>query len=80
MYLKIQTTDELLCFIKEIKKTPITWVAIDTEFQRETTFFPILSLIQIATESKIWLIDALSCTDLTPLKILLENKKTQSPR
>ena len=72
MYLKIQTTDELLCFIKEIKKTPITWVAIDTEFQRETTFFPILSLIQIATESKIWLIDALSCTDLTPLKILLE--------
>ncbi len=75
MYLKIQTTDELLCFIKEIKKTPITWVAIDTEFQRETTFFPILSLIQIATESKIWLIDALSCTDLTPLKILLENKK-----
>ena len=75
MYLKIQTTDELLCFIKEIKKTPITWVAIDTEFQRETTFFPILSLIQIATESKIWLIDALSCADLTPLKILLENKK-----
>ncbi len=75
MYLKIQTTDELLCFIKEIKKIPITWVAIDTEFQRETTFFPILSLVQIATETRIWLIDALSCADLTPLKILLENKK-----
>lgn len=75
MYLKIQTHEELLLFIKELKKISLTWLAIDTEFHRETTYFPILSLIQIATESKIWLIDALSCADLTPLKILLENKK-----
>ncbi len=75
MYLKIQTNEELLLFIKEIKKIPLTWLAIDTEFHRETTYFPILSLIQIATESQIWIIDALTCTDLIPLKVLLENKK-----
>ena len=75
MYLKIQTNEELISFIKELKKHSFTWLAIDTEFHRETTYFPILSLIQISTDSHIWIIDAVSCTDLTPLKAILENKK-----
>jgi ribonuclease D len=75
MYLKIQTNDELFSFIDELKKHPLTWIAIDTEFHRESTYFPILSLIQLATDSQTWIIDAVSCTDLTPLKPILENKK-----
>jgi ribonuclease D len=75
MYLKIQTSEELLSFINDLKTHPLTWLAIDTEFHRESTYFPILSLVQIATDSQVWIIDAVSCTDLTPLKLILENKK-----
>ncbi len=32
-------------------------VALDTEFIRETTFYPILEIIQVATEHEAWLID-----------------------
>jgi ribonuclease D len=33
-------------------------IALDTEFIRETTFFPTVELIQVATRSRSWLIDA----------------------
>ncbi len=33
-------------------------IALDTEFIRETTFFPTVELIQVATRSQSWLIDA----------------------
>lgn len=33
-------------------------IAFDTEFIRETTFYPIVEIIQIATESECWLVDA----------------------
>ena len=33
-------------------------IALDTEFIRETTFFPMVELIQVATRSQSWLIDA----------------------
>ncbi|MDX2083062.1 MAG: hypothetical protein SFV53_03635 [Rickettsiales bacterium] len=46
-------------------------VAIDTEFTREKTYYPILSLIQIAVnnsnQQKLFIIDALSGIDLQPL-------------
>ncbi len=43
-------------------------VGVDTEFIRETTFFPKIALIQVATDSQSWLLDpvALSTEDLEP--------------
>ncbi len=75
MYLEIHNQKELLIFTENLQNTLPQWIAIDTEFHRESTYFPILSLIQIATESQTWVIDAISCPDVTPLKTILENKQ-----
>ena len=48
-------------------------IAVDTEFMRTDTFFPILGLVQIFNGDNCWLIDPLSIPDLTPLKNLLTN-------
>lgn len=54
-----------------------TMVALDTEFIRETTFFPKIALIQVATQSQSWLLDptVLSKTDLMPLIDVLVDEK-----
>jgi len=44
--------------VKEWKKFPD--LAVDTEFIRETSYFPDLCLIQVATMDHVWLIDTLS--------------------
>jgi len=46
-------------------------VAVDTEFMRSNTFFPIAGLIQIAVDNDCVLIDPLAFDDLTPLKTLM---------
>lgn len=75
MYLKINTTEELLRLIEELLSSSITWIAVDTEFERRDTYFPMLSLLQLATENKAWVIDALSGIDFTPLEKIFENPK-----
>ena len=50
-------------------------IAIDTEFEWRRTYYPILSLIQIATKKNIFLIDCVKCRNLGWLKNILENKK-----
>ena len=49
-------------------------MGIDTEFDWRTTYFPVLSLLQIATKNKIFLIDCLRCKNLKKLKNILEGK------
>ena len=49
-------------------------LAIDTEFIRENTYYPILSLIQIASDSFSAIIDPLSDIDLQPFWEILSNK------
>lgn len=50
------------------------FVAIDTEFVREKTYYPQLCLVQIAGESDAFAVDVLAeGLDLAPLKALLEN-------
>lgn len=53
-------------------------VALDTEFMREKTYYPILSLIQIAVknsgEQKLFIVDALSNIDLMPLTQIIFDK------
>jgi ribonuclease D len=50
-------------------------LGIDTEFDWRTTYFPVLSLLQVATPTKIFLIDCISCKNLSYLKHILENPK-----
>lgn len=48
---------------------------IDTEFQREKTYFPRLSLIQIATKDETYVIDTLSCDYLRDFALFLKDFK-----
>ncbi|KGM06673.1 Ribonuclease D [Methylophaga thiooxydans] len=44
-----------------------TWLAIDTEFHREKTYYPQLCLIQVANDDVIACVDPLKIDDLSPL-------------
>jgi len=61
----IQTQIQLTDFLNKI--TSETHLAIDTEFKRIDTFYPILCLVQIATQSATECIDVLAIEDLNPL-------------
>jgi len=47
------------------------WIALDTEFERRTTFYPHAGLIQLADGSDVWLVDPLVINDWSPLADLL---------
>ena len=49
-------------------------VALDTEFQRVDTFYPIPGLIQLADDRQCYLIDPLSIEDFSPLAALFANE------
>jgi ribonuclease D len=49
-------------------------LGIDTEFDWRTTYFPTLSLLQIATKGRIFLIDCLQCKNLKNLKNIIEDQ------
>jgi ribonuclease D len=68
----IKTTDALSTICERLQHHP--YVTIDTEFLRESTFWPILCLVQIASEDESAIIDPLAKgIDLTPLYQLLQN-------
>ncbi len=67
----ITTTDALARFVAQAKLEP--FVTVDTEFLRETTYWPKLCLIQAATESEAVLIDPLAeGLELDPFLELLD--------
>lgn len=59
--------------LEEICQTfaPSEFLALDTEFVRQATYYPILALIQICDGQKIALIDPVAINDLKPLMDLL---------
>jgi len=61
----IQTQAQLGVFLSAIQNE--TELAIDTEFKRVNTYYPVLCLVQIATKSAIDCIDVLALDDLQPL-------------
>lgn len=62
----IMTPSDLKVFLDSLKEE--TFVAVDTEFMRETTYWPQVCLIQIAGQEKSALIDPLADgMDLSPL-------------
>ncbi len=50
------------------------FVALDTEFMRVDTFYPIAGLLQASTGEGAWLIDPLCIDDWTPLAALLDDR------
>lgn len=70
----ITTTDDLARFAKALAERP--YVAVDTEFMRERTYWPILCLIQAAAEGEEAIIDPLAeGIDLAPFLEVLRNEK-----
>ena len=52
------------------------FVALDTEFERTSTYYANPGLIQLADSEQVYLIDPLEVPDLTPLAPLLESDST----
>jgi ribonuclease D len=70
-YLMIDTAPALIALCPTLHEVP--WLAIDTEFLREKTYFPKLCLVQIATLDQVACIDPLAISDISPLLDLLYN-------
>ncbi len=66
----ITTTSELALACQRFSRHP--FVTVDTEFLRETTFWPVLCVVQVASSDEALAIDALAPgLDLTPLIALM---------
>ncbi len=70
-YQLIATNEALADYCDRISDA--SYCAIDTEFVREKTYYPLLSLIQIATENHMACIDPLAIADFSPFVELLQN-------
>src|SRR3954453_19543780 len=70
----ITTTKELAAVCSRMAKH--AFITVDTEFLRETTYFPILCVAQMASEDDAFVIDALAeGLDLPPFFKLMANEK-----
>ena len=69
----VTTTDELAAFCERLARHP--FVTVDTEFLRETTFWPKVCVIQLASPDEAKAIDTLAeGIDLTPFLDLMANE------
>ncbi len=71
-FLYIDRPDDLSRFCGAIQGVP--WLAFDTEFIREKSYYPRLCLIQIGVPGQLACIDPLALDDLTPLLDLLYDR------
>jgi len=70
----ITTTDQLAAACARAAKHP--YVTVDTEFLRETTYYPLLCVAQMASPDEAAVIDALAeSIDLAPFFDLMANEK-----
>ena len=68
----IQTSPELLHALALLG--PSDFLALDTEFMRESTYYPKLCLLQVASDACCAVIDPLALTDLGPLWAFLADR------
>ncbi len=68
-HLYIDTPAALEQFCAHLRGKP--WIAVDTEFMRERTYYPELCLVQVASDEQIACIDPLALKSLQPLLDLL---------
>src|SRR5215468_8033957 len=70
----ITTTDDLAAVCGRMAKHP--FVTVDTEFLRETTYYPLLCVAQMASPEEAVVVDALATgLDLSPLFALMADEK-----
>ena len=70
----ISTTGELTAVCHRLAQHPV--ITVDTEFLRETTYYPLLCVVQMASADEAVVIDALAeGIDLTPFFELMGNEK-----
>src|SRR5215210_541637 len=70
----ITKTDDLAKLVERLSKHP--FIAVDTEFMRENTYWPILCLLQVASSEEAAAIDPQADLDLSPiLDLMVENKE-----
>jgi hypothetical protein len=65
----IERPEQLAAAVPRWRTAP--WVAIDTEFVRESTFRARLGLVQIAVADEIALVDVVRIRDLSPLAAIV---------
>ncbi|HEX3161882.1 MAG TPA: ribonuclease D [Pseudolabrys sp.] len=69
----VSTTEELAAVCSRMARHP--FVTVDTEFLRETTYYPLLCVAQMASADEAVVIDALATgIDLAPFFALMENE------
>lgn len=61
----IDRPDTLAAFAAEAAQA--SWLAVDTEFMRERTYYPQLCLLQIATETRVACIDPIVLSNIGPI-------------
>lgn len=71
-YKWVETNEQLAAACKAASKTKI--VALDTEFIRTRTYYPILGLIQLFDGEQVSLIDPTSISDFSPFVALLADE------
>ena len=69
----IRDTETLADYCKQWAELPL--IAVDTEFMRVDTFYPIPGLIQVADEHSCYLIDPLSVEDMSAFAALLADTR-----
>src|ERR1700760_3130711 len=70
----ITTTDDLAAACTRFSSHP--FVTVDTEFLRETTYYPLLCVAQLACDNEAVVVDALAPgIDLTPFFELMGNER-----
>lgn len=67
----INRPEQLPLLCEQIQQEP--WIALDTEFLREKTYYPKFCLLQIASPNWVACVDPLAIADLTPLFEALYN-------
>lgn len=67
----INTPAQLTALCERIQQ--VSWLALDTEFLREKTYYPKFCLLQIATPEWVACVDPIALTDLTDLFAVLYN-------
>ncbi|MEI7839138.1 MAG: ribonuclease D [Methylococcaceae bacterium] len=61
----IKKPEQLADLCRRIENAP--WIAVDTEFLREKTYYPKFCLLQLATPEWVACVDPIALPDLTPL-------------
>lgn len=69
----IDTPEQLSALCERMATVP--WVALDTEFLREKTYYPKFCLLQLATPDWVACVDPIVLTDLNPLLDILYSPK-----